>query len=204
MVRHGEADNPRRLIYGRLPGFPLSGRGRAQAAEAAQRLEAMVRAPIAVFASPLERAQQTAAIVREAFGLSEHVVDERLIEPSSGVDGLPRRGKLAELARRAMTPAAWRQAERPSSVARRMQQAVRAALASSPHEIVIVSHQFPIWMARVAFERRIGEPGATLFAASMPWLYIRGRCELASITTFTFEGPSLRSIDYTSCGMPAV
>ena len=31
LVRHGQVENPRRVLYGRLPGYHLSLRGRAQA-----------------------------------------------------------------------------------------------------------------------------------------------------------------------------
>ncbi|HET8648098.1 MAG TPA: histidine phosphatase family protein, partial [Vicinamibacteria bacterium] len=38
LVRHGLVDNPRRLVYGRLPGWHLSPPGRRQAEAAARRL----------------------------------------------------------------------------------------------------------------------------------------------------------------------
>lgn len=53
--------NPERVVYGRLPGFPLSEFGERQARAAA---EALRDAPVAaVFSSPLLRAQQTAQIL---------------------------------------------------------------------------------------------------------------------------------------------
>jgi broad specificity phosphatase PhoE len=186
LVRHGEADNPQRIIYGRLPGFGLSARGREQAARAAERLQGLVRGPVAFYVSPLDRAQQTAAILRQALGIAEHTTDERLSETQSALVGMHRKGKLADLVRRALRPSTWRANERPSAVAARMQDAVRAALEQTAHDVVIVSHQFPILMARVAFERRF-----------MPWMLIRGRCELASITTLVFEGTTLHAVSYS-------
>lgn len=60
-VRHGQVYNPERVVYGRLPGFPLSKLGELQAQAAA---EALHDAPLAaVFSSPLLRAQQTASIL---------------------------------------------------------------------------------------------------------------------------------------------
>ena len=59
VMRHGEVYNPEKVLYGRLPGYNLSDRGREQAQSAADWL-----APkdiTYVVASPLERAQQTAA-----------------------------------------------------------------------------------------------------------------------------------------------
>lgn len=62
-VRHGQVYNPERIVYGRLPGFPLSELGKRQAQAAA---EALRDTPIAaVFSSPLLRAQQTAQILLE-------------------------------------------------------------------------------------------------------------------------------------------
>ena len=62
-VRHGQVYNPERIVYGRLPGFPLSELGEQQAQAAA---EALRNVPLAaIFSSPLLRAQQTAQILLE-------------------------------------------------------------------------------------------------------------------------------------------
>lgn len=61
LVRHGVFDGVGRSLVGRAPGIPLSSEGRAQALRLA---DALAREPIsAVYTSPLERAQQTAAIL---------------------------------------------------------------------------------------------------------------------------------------------
>ena len=39
LVRHGEVDNPERILYGRLPGYPLTERGHRMAAMAAERVQ---------------------------------------------------------------------------------------------------------------------------------------------------------------------
>ncbi len=61
-IRHGQVYNPEGIVYGRLPGFPLSELGKLQAQAAAEALRVMP--PAAIFSSPLLRAQQTAEIVR--------------------------------------------------------------------------------------------------------------------------------------------
>ena len=85
LVRHGQVENPRRVLYGRLPGYHLSRRGQAQADLLAGHF---ADAPVAaVVASPLERAQQTAAPIAAAHGL-EVRTDLRLIETSNMFEGV--------------------------------------------------------------------------------------------------------------------
>src|SRR5262249_29996716 len=63
LVRHADVENPRRVLYGHLPGFPLSERGRAQAAEVGRRLaDRQVRRLVH---SPLARAGETARLINE-------------------------------------------------------------------------------------------------------------------------------------------
>ena len=59
VMRHGEVHNPEKILYGRLPDYHLSERGRAQAQAVADWLAD--RDIVYVVASPLERAQETAA-----------------------------------------------------------------------------------------------------------------------------------------------
>ena len=63
LLRHGEVHNPDKVLYGRLPGYRLSELGHEMAQRAAEALAS--RDVTAVIASPLERAQQTAAPVTE-------------------------------------------------------------------------------------------------------------------------------------------
>ena len=80
LVRHGEVYNPTKVLYGRLPGFRLSETGRAQAEVVAKFLTG--RDIVKVIASPLERAQQTAAPLAREYGLQVEI-DPRLIESSN-------------------------------------------------------------------------------------------------------------------------
>ncbi|MCY7324722.1 MAG: histidine phosphatase family protein, partial [Microbacteriaceae bacterium] len=67
LVRHGEVHNPEGVLYGRIPGFHLSELGVAMAASAAQHL--VGRPVTALFSSPLQRAQESAAPWTDTFGL---------------------------------------------------------------------------------------------------------------------------------------
>ena len=76
LLRHGEVHNPNGVLYGRMDGYHLSDLGRQMAHRVADALE---RRDIAhVVASPLERAQETAAPVARTHGL-EVGTDSRVI-----------------------------------------------------------------------------------------------------------------------------
>ena len=80
MMRHGEVHNPDGILYGRLPGFHLSTTGRAQAEKVAGTLAD--HDITAVFASPLQRAQETATPIAAAHGLPIFTNDLSLIHIS--------------------------------------------------------------------------------------------------------------------------
>ncbi len=99
-IRHGEVENPRRIIYGRLPGFGLSARGRRQAAAAAQALSLSVSsvdgrrplalpAPRVIFYSPMLRARQTAQIITAQFPELEKHTSRTINEVYSPYEGGP-------------------------------------------------------------------------------------------------------------------
>jgi broad specificity phosphatase PhoE len=192
LVRHGQVENPRRVLYGRLPGYHLSGRGRAQAELLALHFAGAQLA--AVLASPLERAQQTAAPIAAAHGL-EVRTDLRLIETSNVFEGVAgnvawyilRHPKIWWQLRDLRTPS-W--GERNVDMVERVHAVVAAARDEfAGRQVVLVSHQAPIWVARLAFERRR--------LAHWPG---RRRCTLASVTTLTFDGDQLSGVVY---GEPA-
>jgi broad specificity phosphatase PhoE len=188
LVRHGQVENPRRVLYGRLPGYHLSARGRAQAELLAGHFAGARLA--AVLASPLERAQQTAAPIAAAHGL-EVRTDLRLIENSTIFEGaagnlvwyILRHPRLWWKLRDLRAPS-W--GERNVDMVERMHAVVDAVREEfAGRQVVLVSHQGPIWVARLAFERRRLShwPG-------------RRRCTLASVTTLTFDGDQLTGVGY--------
>jgi broad specificity phosphatase PhoE len=196
LVRHGQVENPRRVLYGRLPGFHLSTRGQAQAGLLAGHFADTPLA--AVVASPLERAQQTAAPIAVAHGL-EVRTDLRLIETSNIFEGVA--GNVAwYIVRhpkiwwklRSMRAPSW--GERNVDMVERVHACVDAVRAEfSGRHVVLVSHQAPIWVARLAFERR----------RLAHWPGFR-RCTLASVTTLTFDDDHLTSVTYTEPAAPAL
>lgn len=189
LLRHGEVHNPDGILYGRLPGYQLSERGRAMA----QRIAEVVadRDITALVTSPLERARETAAPITAKLGLTPSI-DERLIEAANVFEGL-RFGVGDGSLRR---PVHWKHLRNPfrpswgepyvELVARMRAAMDDAAATAEGHEALLVSHQLPIWIVRSAVEgRRL-------------WHDPRKReCSLASLTTFTYEDGSIISVAYS-------
>lgn len=69
LVRHGTTPTTGKVLPGRAPGLRLSAAGRAQAERVAEGIVALEPPPVAVYASPLERARETAAPIARALGV---------------------------------------------------------------------------------------------------------------------------------------
>ena len=159
LVRHGHVHNPDKVLYGRLPNFGLSETGQAMARAVAGYFVEQGTPVARVIASPLQRAQETAAPIAAAFGLPIDT-DERLIEAQNVWEGAPLQTGFKDF----VHPRNWwrlRNPWRPSwgepyrEQSERMWAAVRDAAAKTPQgDTVIVSHQLPIWVARSTFEGR--------------------------------------------------
>jgi broad specificity phosphatase PhoE len=194
LMRHGEVENPKHIMYGRLPGYHLSPVGRRMAERAAKAL--IDRDVTYLVSSPLERARETAEPLAEALGL-EVAIDERLIEAGNSFQGLP----FGPGDRALMHPRAWprlRNPFRPSwgepyiEIAQRVLAAMDDAREKAAgHEAVCVSHQLPIWAARRFLEgRRL-------------WHNPKYRqCSLASLTSVTFDGDRMVGIEYSEPAGP--
>jgi broad specificity phosphatase PhoE len=189
LLRHGEVHNPTKVLYGRLPGFQLSDLGHEMAQRAASALSG--RDIAEVTASPLTRAQQTAEPIAVAHGLVVGT-DHNLIEAENVFEG--QRVSVGDGALR--KPAAWRHLYNPfipswgepyRLIAQRMRAAVQdARQRAHGREAVLVSHQLPIWICRLAMENR------------RLWHDPRNReCTLASLTSLVFQDDQLTAIEYS-------
>ncbi len=83
LVRHGRTPTTGTTLPGRAPGLHLSDDGRSQAETVARRIAELRRPPVAVYASPLERAVETARPIAAALGLRVRT-DRGLIECDFG------------------------------------------------------------------------------------------------------------------------
>lgn len=187
LVRHGEVENPKGIIYGRLPGYDLSERGRRQAQAAAERLR---DADLGVlWASPLERAQETAQAIAEPHDI-EVTIDDRLLESLNWFEGVGR-----TLWAIVGNPRHWWRLRNPfkpswgesfQEIQDRVVPAVHEALAAAAgREVVIVSHQTPLLIARHALARR----------RVPPWLGFTP-CETGSVTTLVLDEGRVREASY--------
>lgn len=186
LVRHGKVRNPKDVIYGRLPGFKLSELGQQQARSAAEYLAH--RDLGAVWASPLERAQETAEFIAEPHGLPI-VTDERLIESGTTLEGVGRNAwaflSSPRVMWRVLNPLRPSWGEKFSEIRGRVVEVVWEALERHPSgELVFVSHQTPVQAARLALARR----------KRPPWL--GDPCATGSVSSLTLEGETVVSSAY--------
>lgn len=190
VVRHGQVHNPEGVLYGRLPGYHLSDTGRAMAARLG---EHFADVPLTLLrCSPLERTRETMAPIAAGHPDLHVVIDERVIEAANVFEGksFGRHNGLL------FNPRNWWHLRNPlvptwgepyQSVARRMNNAIAdaAQAAGLGGQAVVVSHELPIWMARLSAEGR--------------WLVHdprRRQARLASVTSFSFREGHLIKVEY--------
>ncbi|MDK3255702.1 histidine phosphatase family protein [Blastococcus capsensis] len=188
LLRHGEVHNPRGVLYGRLPEYRLSDAGEQMAVRAADWFAG--RDVVHLVSSPLERAQQTARPLAEAFGL-DVATDERIIEAGNAFEGMVVGGGGGVF----RAPRNWWRLRNPFQpswgepyveIAARMVAAVEAARdAARGHEAVLVSHQLPIWTTRLHVEGR-------RFAHDPR----RRQCSLASVTSLAYDSDRFVGVTY--------
>ena len=179
VLRHGEVENPNKILYGRQPGWYLSSRGQEMAATLGQWSKSIDLGALHV--SPLQRAQETAAPIAAAHNMAI-TTDERLIEAANIFEG-----KSFELGSGVLKhPSSWRHLYNPWKPSwgepyveqiNRMLAAVFAAKnAANGKDAICVSHQLPIWILRSAIENRrlLHDPR-------------KRECTLASVTSVHFD-----------------
>jgi broad specificity phosphatase PhoE len=179
VARHGEVENPEKILYGRQPGWRLSTRGQQMAETLGEWSKSINLGALHV--SPLQRAQETAAPIARAHGI-EITTDDRLIEAANVFEG-----KSFELGSGVLKhPSSWRHLYNPwkpswgepyEEQINRMLAAVFAARkAANGKDAIVVSHQLPIWTLRSAIEGRslLHDPRKRI-------------CTLASVTSVHFD-----------------
>jgi broad specificity phosphatase PhoE len=186
-VRHGEVHNPGRVLYGRLPGFGLSDDGRRMARQAAEYVQSLDRPVSLLVCSPLQRTRESAEPFTELFDL-EPVVDERVIEPTNVFEG-------RRMNRAVANPLNWWKLSRPAipswgepyvEIIARMDAAMTDAWNTADGgDVVIVSHQLPIWVTHLAVGGHASRHDPR-----------RRRCGLSSVTSFERTGDLWTEVGY--------
>jgi len=179
VARHGEVENPEKILYGRQPGWRLSTRGQQMAETLGEWSKSINLGALHV--SPLQRAQETATPISRAHGI-EITTDERLIEAANIFEG-----KSFELGSGVLKhPSSWRHLYNPwkpswgepyEEQINRMLAAIFAARkAANGKDAIVVSHQLPIWILRSTIEGRslLHDPRKRI-------------CTLASVTSVHFD-----------------
>jgi len=194
LVRHGEVFNPQGVLYERIEGFELSDLGHEMAEAAAKELFGQGRNIKGLIVSPLIRAQQSAAPIAKQFGLKPDL-DERVIEPWNKFKGI-KLERAAFLKRPSLilnltNPKLPSWGEPYNEVAARMETAALEAWDSvDGGDVVIVSHQLPIWMLH-----------RSTAGLELPHSPKSRRCSLSSITSFEVVDRKLTEIQYSEPGL---
>jgi broad specificity phosphatase PhoE len=151
MVRHAEVYNPKDIVYGRLPRFGLSAKGRRQA-EAVARF--LAERPIAaLYSSPLLRARQTARAIHAELPDVPLRRASRLLEVKTAYQGSPNAILVPGFS--FYEPLKHPDDETMAHVLDRMGGFVRAAASRHPGEsVAAVSHADPIAILRLGLEAR--------------------------------------------------
>lgn len=193
LVRHGEVNNPDGVLYGRLPGYGLTERGALMAERVAGHLADLPITHLAT--SPLQRARETMTPIAARFPDLEVVAQPLVIEAANDFQGqIFGRGNKA-----LRDPRNWWKLRNPltpswgepfTEVATRMQWAIQAAAMAATQDqpdgqAVIVTHQLPIWVARLAAEgRRLAHDPR------------KRECMLASVTSFSLRQGRIVRVSY--------
>jgi probable phosphoglycerate mutase len=149
LVRHGQVENPQKIVYGRQRGWRLSARGREEAEAVARHL---CGRPLArVYTSPLERAVQTATAIAGACGGEveprDDLTEAMLCAPWEGMAWREvRTARARDWARYVFRPLDIKEVgEDVPALAARMAGALRAIASAHPgQQVVVVSHGDPI------------------------------------------------------------
>jgi len=159
LIRHADVENPRRLLYGHLEGFQLSGLGRAQALAVGASLQS--ENVKRIVHSPLARAVETAELINSKLdppAVLEADAELREAEFSRYLQGLPywhiplrRPLWFVHKARRGLVPGD----ESVERMGGRILDVVRRIVREHPGDtMAVVSHADPLQAAWILLDGR--------------------------------------------------
>ena len=188
LVRHGEVSNPEGVLYGRLPNFQLSPLGHEMAQLASDALWQSGAKVSRLIVSPLQRTLESAKPIAARFNVPIET-EERIIEPWNAFEGykvnLQTVLKNPKFLSKLYNPLQPSWGEPFREIASRMGSVIeRAWYDTKEGDVVLVTHQLPIWMVHLS---SFGKP---LFHDPRS-----RRCSLSSITSFEITD-QLREVSY--------
>ena len=160
LIRHGRTPTTGAKLPGRAKGLHLSAEGKKQAEAVGQRIAAAFKNVAAVYASPLERARETASPIAKALGLKV-IADKGLLECDFGTwtgANLKDLFKLPEWKTVQQAPSTFRFPKGESFLemqARINDALIRLKTAHQGSTVVLVSHADPI---KAAVASALGTP----------------------------------------------
>jgi len=191
LVRHGQTPTTGKLLPGRAPGLHLAESGVSQAHAVAERIAELPRVD-AIYASPLERARETAAPIAKA--LKQRVkINKGLLECDFGDWTGAELSKLMKLpewntVQRAPSTFRFPNGESFTEMQTRMVSALDAIRAEHPGQVVVcVSHADPI---KAAAAHAMGTH-LDLFQR-----IVIGTCSVSAIAYSSF-GPTVLTVNST-------
>ena len=191
VCRHGQVHNPDHVLYGRAPGYGLSDLGRRMADRLGDYFSGLELQGLRC--SPLQRAQETMAPIAAEHPDVEVVTDPRFIEAANVLEGrsFGRFNQRLLLPRNAVhlwNPLRPSWGEPYTAIVQRIMPAIHDAAASVPQggQVAVVSHQLPIYLARLSGEGR-------------PLIHLpqQRQCRQASVTAFHFLQGRLVEVRYS-------
>ena len=190
VCRHGQVYNPDHVLYGRQPGYGLSDRGRAMAERLGEHFAGL---PIThLRCSPLQRAQETMAPIAAGHPGLELVTDPRIVEAANILEGQSfgrynQRLLLPRNLRHLYNPLRPSWGEPYRHIAERVGAFANEKIREyAGRQIIVVSHESPIWSYRHLLET--GHPEH--------WMFLR-KTALASITSITYDSDTGKVMSIT-------
>ncbi len=191
LVRHADVANPDGVLYGHLPNFGLSEKGREQAANVGRLLRG--EAVAAIYCSPLQRAQESARQINQQLAQPAPVLERpALIEAEFGryLQGTRYREVPWRRPRwwvHMIWPGVLSGDESMAAMARRVGDVIAEALRTNPgRPSILVSHGDPIQAYWATTDRR------------PPWALHRLQCAKGGLLELDFARGSLADKRYLS------
>jgi broad specificity phosphatase PhoE len=144
LFRHGEVENPQKILYGYLPGFHLNEIGREHILKTTQKL--IGKNIKKIYSSPLERTVETSRIIMKILGLKEKdlIIDNRLTESDcrkwQGTPLLEFKEKVVYK----MSPKDQKEIELITDAGARILSVLNDQILKNNEDVIVVSHGDPL------------------------------------------------------------